>query len=71
MATPQNRLIQFTRQSVQNLGVDIEDLVQILTIQVNEDDKMAEAALKMLTKLFNALTIKIDNFDGTGNIQNF
>ena len=32
---------------------------------------MAKAALKMLTKQFNALTIKIDNFDGTGNIQDF
>ena len=73
MATPQNRIIKLTRQAARNFGVDIDDLDQILTIQdkANEDDKMAEAALKMLTKQFNALSIKLDSFDGTANIEDF
>ena len=74
MATPKNRLIKYTRQTLRNFGVDIEDLDKVLHIQeevLNTNAKMAEEALKILTKQFNALTIKIDSFDGTGNVQEF
>ena len=54
--------------------MDIEDLDKVLHIQEevhNTKAKMAEEVLKMLTKQLNALTIKIDSFDGTGNVQEF
>ena len=75
MAKPQNLSI-ITRNKLQEPGYTLKQL-QDLNLTIDQVIKMEgqlqeqRLALENLGKQFNALTIKLDYFDGSGDLENF
>ena len=77
MATPINGLIRWlspdtrprypTRHALDALGIDIQNYTNL----PDRTNIMTEAAIKKLTSQLNSLSLRIDSFDRTGNVEDF
>ena len=74
MATPINKLIlsvPVTRSQLKKSGITFEKYNSFISADIPNTSNMTEAILEGLAKQFNALTIKLDIFDGSTCVHDF